>query len=55
VLPQPHHRHVGEALLPHRLHQRPRHLFRRPRCPLPDTNQATLTLGRQLGLGVGSS
>ena len=31
VLAQPHHRHVGEALLPHRLHQRPRHLRRRRR------------------------
>jgi len=40
VLPQPHHGHVGEALLPHRLHQRPRHLFRRRRCHLPDTSEA---------------
>jgi hypothetical protein len=28
VLAQAHHSHVGEALLPHRLHQRPRHLRR---------------------------
>ena len=32
VLAQPHHRHVGEALLPHRLHQGPWHLRGRPRA-----------------------
>jgi hypothetical protein len=39
VLAQPHHSHVGEALLPHRLHQRPRHIQRRRRT-LPVTSGA---------------
>lgn len=45
VLAQPHHSHVGEALLPHRLHQRPRHLRRRHtghvRSDDPNPNQTS--------------